>query len=956
VESQKSSPLKGVCWNVRSLNNKVEDVIAYLSDNAVTVLFVTETWITDSNNNITAAIKSHGYRLIHKIRKSDKTRGGGVALIYRDNLNLTQVFIKHGETFESVSAKFRDKDGETVCCSCVYRPGVLGELFFSEFDEFLGTIFLKFTRIIICGDLNIHLDSVKSRNCIKFTELLSSYGLQQLVSTPTHKLGHLLDVVITSHKMIDCDSINVHKLDMDAFTSCDHMPVSFVLSNCTTGPNNDKKTICFRNIKHICNEDFRRDLLKELNEMSAGDSFQKAIELYNQKCSRVIDQHAPLLTKQIVDRKNAQWFDGEYKKLRATRRKAQSKWIKTRRPEDRQQFELIRSECTKLALAKKQEFFKTQFQKHSYSSKSLFKFVDTFMDKDTTLTLPPTDSLKDTVDNFNNYFQEKIENIRKKFPEHTTAATPPECTFQGNIMADFTPASIDEIRDILKDADFKSSILDPLPSSLLKENQDIILPLICDLVNASLSSGSIDGAKLAHITPLIKGDGLDNSEYKNYRPISNLTLIGKLIERVVLRRLNAHMDNNNLNVSSQSGYKKCHSTETLLIRVVNDLLIASSESKATIVMLLDLSAAFDTVDHVKLLTILKNELGIIGTAWEWFKSFLTGRCQRVKVDGQASVEIIIKFGVPQGSVLGPVLFNIYIRSLYATAKSLNFAIQGYADDHQVYKSFSCIDQYTTLMSDLPECFRQIQEWMSAHFLQLNAGKTEIIVFGSPTILNELSIQGTFLDADTCVRFSPVVKNLGFRIDSHLNFKQQVACLKSTCFNKLRYIAKMKPFLTTKQMGTLVQAVIVSSLDYCNAMYYGCNRTVLSQLQTIQNRACRVVFGLKKRESVEDRLQSLHWLKVNERIEFKLLLLAYKSIHGLAPIYLSELLYLNGNSGRRRSSLHIPLGNNSCKARAFQLAVPKLWHNLPNDIKECPTLLSFKSNLKTFLFKKSYNIN
>ena len=295
--------------------------------------------------------------------------------------------------------------------------------------------------------------------------------------------------------------------------------------------------------------------------------------------------------------------------------------------------------------------------------------------------------------------------------------------------------------------------------------------------------------------------------------LSNLTLIGKLIERVVLRRLNTHMDNNNLNVPFQSGYKKCHSTETLLIRVVNDLLIASSESKATIVMMLDLSAAFDTVDHGKLLTILKNELGIIGTAWKWFHSFLTGRCQKVRVDGVEFYEVIIKFGVPQGSVLGPVLFNIYIRSLYTTTKSLSFAIQGYADDHQVYKSFSRLDEYTTIMSDLPECFKQIQEWMSTHFLQLNPGKTEIVVFGSPAILKELSIQGTFLDPVTCIRFSPVVKNLGFRLDCNLSFKQQVASLKSSCFNKLRYIAKMKPFLNTKQMGTLVQAVILSSLDY-----------------------------------------------------------------------------------------------------------------------------------------------
>ena len=175
-----------------------------------------------------------------------------------------------------------------------------------------------------------------------------------------------------------------------------------------------------------------------------------------------------------------------------------------------------------------------------------------------------------------------------------------------------------------------------MPTHLIKENKDIFVPVLCDIVNASLESGSIDGSKVAHITPLLKAVGLDSSNLKNYRPISNLTFVGKLVERVVLRRLNDHLSKNNLNIINQSGYKKNHSTETLLVRIVNDLLIASSESKATVVMMLDLSAAFDTVDHHKLLDILKTELGIHGTALEWFRSFLIRRCQKVKINDEES--------------------------------------------------------------------------------------------------------------------------------------------------------------------------------------------------------------------------------------------------------------------------------------------------------------------------------
>ena len=188
------------------------------------------------------------------------------------------------------------------------------------------------------------------------------------------------------------------------------------------------------------------------------------------------------------------------------------------------------------------------------------------------------------------------------------------------------------------------------------------------------------------------------------------------------------------------------------------------------------------------------------------------------------------------------------------------------------------------------------------------------------------------------------------------FNKQVTFLKSSCFLKLRAIARMKPFLTTKQLTMLTQAVILSALDYCNALYFGCNVSVMRQLQTIQNRACRIIFGLSKREDVNDKMQSLHWLKIEERIIFKILLLVYKSLNGLAPAYISELLTFNNivTSSKRRSSLHISLCG-PAHPRAFQTAAPKLWHQLPASIKACQTTELFKTYLKTYLFKRSYNL-
>ena len=304
--------------------------------------------------------------------------------------------------------------------------------------------------------------------------------------------------------------------------------------------------------------------------------------------------------------------------------------------------------------------------------------------------------------------------------------------------------------------------------------------------------------------------------------------------------------------------------------------------------------------------------------------------------------------------IGPILFNIYIRSLYSTAKGLKFSIHGYADDHQVYKSFSKADEYSIMTSDVPECFDQISQWMIQHFLQINPGKTEIVVFGSPSVLKSLIINGVFLKCGTCVRFSPVAKNLGFLLDSQLSFRNHVCKLKCALFGKLRSIRRMKPFLTEFQVKILVQGIVLSSLDFCNSLYYGCNQKVLHQLQTIQNSACRVIFGLKKTDSVKEKMKQLHWLQIQQRIEFKIILFVFKSIHSSAPSYLSELFYPVNINEKRAPTLRIN-NTHSFNARAFQISGAKLWNNLPSKIREIYDIEKFKQNLKTHLFKASYNV-
>ena len=274
-----------------------------------------------------------------------------------------------------------------------------------------------------------------------------------------------------------------------------------------------------------------------------------------------------------------------------------------------------------------------------------------------------------------------------------------------------------------------------------------------------------------------------------------------------------------MDIPEQSAYKKHFSTETLLIRFTNDILIASDEKSATVVLLLDLSAAFE---HSLLLTILEKEIGLKGTVLIWFKSFLTSRTQRTRIGKCLTDEIVEMFGVPQGSVLGPVLFNIYIRSIYSLVHSFGFSIYGYTDDNQILKTFMPKNQHLCLTEDLSLCFHLVQQWMCKYFLQLNAEKTQIIVFGRTEILKEIPIGGIFLCEGTTIRFLSTIINLGIMMDSSLKMSNQVCNLKKSCFQTLRKIAKIRNLLTQKNLKTIVNSLVVSCLDYCNALYYNNN--------------------------------------------------------------------------------------------------------------------------------------
>jgi hypothetical protein len=311
--------------------------------------------------------------------------------------------------------------------------------------------------------------------------------------------------------------------------------------------------------------------------------------------------------------------------------------------------------------------------------------------------------------------------------------------------------------------------------------------------------------------------------------------------------------------------------------------------------MLDLSAAFDTIDHPTLLSRLQSTIGLSGKAFEWFSSYISGRKQSIIINGIQSSIWELLFGVPQGSVLGPLLFIIYMSPLGKILQSLGVQYHFYADDSQIYISFDVIETEEAI-TKIEETVAAIKKWMSQNFLCLNDEKTEVLFIASKSVHQRLDIPGISIGN---VKISPThdAKNIGFVFDDIMSSQKQVNITCRSGWYHLRNIGKICQYLDSKSIECLVHAFITSKLDINNSLLYGLPDTLLNKLQVLQNSAARLVRRLLKHNHVTPLLRELHWLPVKQRIKFKVLLLVFKALNNLAPAYIQELLVVKPESAR-----------------------------------------------------------
>ena len=345
-------------------------------------------------------------------------------------------------------------------------------------------------------------------------------------------------------------------------------------------------------------------------------------------------------------------------------------------------------------------------------------------------------------------------------------------------------------------------------------------------------------------------------------------------------------------------------------------------------------------------------VGLNDTALQLMRSYLTDRTVSVEIGTATSSSAPLIYGVPQGSILGPLLFSIYMLPLGQIIRKHNINFHCYADDTQLYLPLNTSNP--NCLSSLIACLADLQNWMSANFLQLNTNKSEILLFGPLTTRSQL--QNCLGSMATNV--TPVARNLGVLLDSDLNLEAQVKNVVRTCFFHIRNIYRIRSVLSTPNLHTVINALISSRLDYCNALYSNLNKASIHRLQLVQNAAARLITGTRRYEHITPVLAALHWLPVTLRIDFKILLLTFKALNGLAPQYLADLLQPHDPIRNLRSAelalLDLPWSNRVTRGdRAFAVRAPTLWNSLPLDLRLASSLTIFKSKLKTHFYRKAF---
>ena len=941
--------------NSRSLCKNFDSITDFLFslEHDFSFIAITESWISETTN--CSLLNIDGYTFLHNDRIG--RRGGGVGIYVKNDINvkirndLSSLFKDKTETlFIEV---VRESRNNTII-GVVYKPPD-GDFhsFHQNLSNCLEVISVENKISFIAGDFNVDLlNSSPSSSAEAFLNTLRSYAFYPTIdkSTRTSETSStLIDNIFTN-----CYSVYVRSGILISEIS-DHYPI-FVFCNLHIKRNYPKgvtyiNNTCYKNMARLRYELSLIDWTIVTDDRDADSAYSKFSEIiqnaYKRCCPltklnhKINTSKSPWLTTGILKsiRKKNVLF-ARFKRSFSTAHKAA--------------YTRYRNILTSVIKNAKKMYYANLISLNSNDGGKIWNILNNVIGRKKSDEFNSTFVCNDVVINdnyavcngFNEYFASVAQNLSDNLPlSHVNPLKGLDFNSESFVIF---PTDSDEVLSSINDLKgSKSPGFDGISSNVLKRIGDVVASPISHIINLSFLNGVFPSElKIAKVIPIFKSG--DKQQFSNYRPVSLLPSVSKIFERLMYNRISSFIHKHNILTSFQYGFRKGYSTDMAAVNLVDKVTSALDNKLSAIGIFIDLSKAFDTIDH----NILLNKLfayGFRGVTHSWIKSYLENRVQYVHYNGMSSYRLSCNVGVPQGSILGPLLFLLYINNIHSASEVPDFIL--FADDTTIL--FQDKNLGDAILKAEKE-FNKLLHWLNANKLSLNIKKTKVLIFDNKKQHNEpdvyINLGGTFIKPSSYTKF------LGILIDNKLNWKEHISYITKTIARVNGIIYKTKNFLPKSVLILIYNALVLPHLNYSLLLWGNAHKTFLNNLHILQKKIIRNIHSVPYNTHSAPLFTNSNILNIFDLYSYQVGIFMYKFHHGLLPESFDSFFAYNyefhNYNTRSKTSIHVDYSRTKLNQLQIRSRGVFLWNSLPSNIKDSKSLHLFKTSLKRYIQSSS----
>jgi len=935
--------------NVRGIRSKFEQLETMLksTENDISILGITETKLGSDHPN--SAFYVDGYKLF----RNDKMDGSGGLIVYvREDIICKRRENLEENDFESLWLEIFPKLRKSFLICFIYRNPNSNVSWNERFEVQMEKALDEQKEVILLGDFNKDLLNPQIKS--NWEDYMTSFGLTQKVNVATRVIANRSKTLIDHIYSNQCS--NISYIDVPQIGLSDHFPVFLTRKTNVSAPKLSHHSITYRSLKKFNEENFKNDLMCiPWDVIKVFDDVNDALDSWYTLFNEVLDRHVPIKRQRVKRPNQPSWLTPEI--IEGMKQRDRLKSLG-----DEENYRKARNNVTELIRNSKKKHFANMIDNSKQNPGNIWKVFKEFgagkgncsSKNNNIFTIKKNgqylDDSKDIANEFNSFFISIAENLKEPVEPTSHERLEKFCKekLANDKFFEIPEITVEKVLKYLKGLDTsKSTGVDNIGPRLLRISAPFISESLAYLCNLSFKEGKFPALwKEAKVKPLHKAG--DHDDVNNYRPISILPVLSKLIETHVNNSIMSYLECNDLLYVNQSGFRPSHSCETALVSMIENWLKALNNGYLVGVVLIDFRKAFDLVDHDILLDKLK-VYQLDCSALSWLKSYLNVRKQSVVVNNVLSDDKVVTCGVPQGSILGPLLFLLFINDLPLYTNNVKTDL--YADDTTLYDMSK---SKTNLEINLTNAISKLSTWCKRNGMVINFSKTKLMLITSRQKRNqmndahlEISLNDTFLQSVTSEKI------LGVQVDNNLSWSNHVSSLTKKISRNVWLLSQISKYLPTSNRVTFYKSYIQPHIDYCNIVWAGASKTSIARIERLQKRACKVILDYNC-DNVLQSMADINIMTVRERIFLRKAKFMYKVSVNSTPSYIQNLFHQRRSDDETLPLLRsttsgnfiLPKPNTELYRNSLSFTGPIVWNCLPGHVKTANSIEVFhKSCIK-----------